>query len=57
VKFLPPLVIGEEERQWIGRAVDDVVGDTQKVGGAIWDLGKTLATAALKTKGRAGGSS
>jgi ornithine--oxo-acid transaminase len=51
VKFLPPLVVGDADRQWIARAVDAVVADTQNVGGAIWDLGKTLATAAIRTKG------
>jgi len=50
VKFLPPLVIDDSDRQWIARAVDAVVADTQNVGGAIWDLGKTLASAAIKTK-------
>jgi ornithine--oxo-acid transaminase len=50
VKFLPPLTIGDEDRRWIARAVDEVVGDTEKVGGAIWDLGKTLAAAAIRTK-------
>jgi len=50
VKFLPPLVIDDSDRQWIARGVDAVVGDTQNVGGAIWDLGKTLASAAIKTK-------
>ena len=50
VKFLPPLVITDADRQWIARAVDEVVADTQNVGGAIWDLGKTLASAAIKTK-------
>jgi ornithine--oxo-acid transaminase len=50
VKFLPPLVIDDSDRKWIARAVDSVVADTQNVGGAIWDLGKTLASAAIKTK-------
>lgn len=50
VKFLPPLVIGDADRQWIVRAVNEVVADTQNVGGAIWELGKTLAAAAIKTK-------
>jgi ornithine--oxo-acid transaminase len=50
VKFLPPLVIGDADRKWISSAVDAVVADTQNVGGAIWDLGKTLASAAIKTK-------
>jgi ornithine--oxo-acid transaminase len=50
VKFLPPLVIGEEDRRWIVRAVDQVVANTQQIGGAIWDLGKRLAAAAIRTK-------
>jgi ornithine--oxo-acid transaminase len=50
VKFLPPLVIDESDRQWIVRAIDDVVADTENVGGAIWDLGRTLAGAALRSK-------
>jgi ornithine--oxo-acid transaminase len=50
VKFLPPLVIGDADRQWIASAVDAVVADTENVGGAIWDLGKNLASAALRTK-------
>jgi len=50
VKFLPALVIGDADRQWIASAVDAVVADTENVGGAIWDLGKNLASAALRTK-------
>jgi ornithine--oxo-acid transaminase len=50
IKFLPPLVIGDAERQTIARAVDDVLGDTEQIGGAIWSFGKTLARAALRTK-------
>jgi ornithine--oxo-acid transaminase len=50
VKFLPPLVIDDSDRQWIARAMHEVVADTQNVGGAIWDLGKTLAAAAIRTK-------
>jgi len=50
VKFLPPLCIGEEDRRWIVRAVEATVADTENVGSAIWDLGKNLASAALRTK-------
>lgn len=50
IKFLPPLVIGDSERQVIARALDDVLGATSQIGGAIWDFGKTLAAAALRTK-------
>jgi ornithine--oxo-acid transaminase len=50
VKFLPPLVIGEKDRDWILTALDAVVADCHKVPGAIWDLGKTLAGHAMKSK-------
>jgi ornithine--oxo-acid transaminase len=50
VKFLPPLVIGASDRDWILGAMDDVVADCHKVPGAIWDLGKTLTGHALKSK-------
>ena len=50
VKFLPPLTIGEADREWIVRAVEEVVADTENVGGAIWELGRSLASAAIRTK-------
>jgi ornithine--oxo-acid transaminase len=50
VKFLPPLVISEEDRRAIRSACDEVIGDAHKVPGSIWDLGKTLAGHALKAR-------
>ncbi len=50
VKFLPPLVVGERDRDWIISAMDQVIADTQEVGGAIKDLGKNLISHALKQK-------
>jgi len=50
VKFLPPLVVNEKDRDWIISAMDQVIGDTQEVGGAIKDLGKNLISHALKAK-------
>lgn len=50
VKFLPPLVVTAKDRDWIIQAMDQVVADTQEVGGAIKDLGKNLITHALKQK-------
>ncbi|MDD5036114.1 MAG: aspartate aminotransferase family protein [Methylococcaceae bacterium] len=50
VKFLPPLVVNEQDRDWILSAMDQVIGDTQEVGGAIKDLGKNLISHALKAK-------
>jgi len=50
VKFLPPLVITDEDRRWIVTAMEEVIADCHKVPGAIFDLGKNLATHALKRK-------
>ncbi|MDF9391455.1 MULTISPECIES: aspartate aminotransferase family protein [Methylococcus] len=50
VKFLPPLVIGQKDAEWILQAMDAVIADCHKVPGAIWDLGKNLTSHALKTK-------
>jgi ornithine--oxo-acid transaminase len=50
VKFLPPLVINDRDRDWILGALDEVIADCHKVPGAIWDLGKTLTGHALKSK-------
>ncbi len=50
VKFLPPLVIGARDVDWIVQACDEVLADCHQVPGAIWDLGKTLAGHALKAR-------
>lgn len=50
VKFLPPLVINDRDRDWILSALEEVIADCHKVPGAIWDLGKTLTGHALKAK-------
>ncbi|MGY6216286.1 aspartate aminotransferase family protein [Methylolobus aquaticus] len=50
VKFLPPLVINDRDKDWILGALDQVIADCHKVPGAIWDLGKTLTGHALKAK-------
>jgi len=50
VKLLPPLVLSEEDRAWIVGAMDQVIANTQQVGGAIWGLGKRLAAAAIRSK-------
>lgn len=50
VKFLPPLVINEDDRRWVVSAVRDVVTDAHRVPGAVWDLGRTLAAHALRAR-------
>ncbi len=48
VKLLPPLNLTAKDKTWIIEAFDDVIGDCHKVPGSIWDLGKTLASHAIK---------
>ena len=50
VKFIPPLILTEDDRRWIVDAVTDVVADAHRVPGAAWDFGKTLATQAMRAK-------
>jgi ornithine--oxo-acid transaminase len=48
IKLLPPLIIGESDSAWIRDALDAVIGDCHEIGGAVWDLGRTLARHGLK---------
>lgn len=50
VKLLPPLVLNQDDRQWIANSFRDAVADCHKVPGAIWELGTTLAGHALKAR-------
>jgi ornithine--oxo-acid transaminase len=50
VKLLPPLGIGQEDREWIRSACEQTIADAHQVGGAVWDLGKQLAGAAIRMK-------
>ena len=50
VKLLPPLNLTPKDKTWIIEAFDDVIGDCHKVPGSIWDLGKTLASHAVKAR-------
>jgi ornithine--oxo-acid transaminase len=50
VKLLPPLNLTEQNRDYIVDSFDKVIADTHQVPGSIWDLGKTLASHALKNK-------
>lgn len=54
VKLLPPLVLSGDDCRWIGDAFEDVVSDSHRVPGAIWDLGRTLAGHAVKARAGAG---
>ncbi|WP_193368423.1 aspartate aminotransferase family protein [Pelagibius marinus] len=50
IKLLPSLTIDEADRQWIVSAFDQVIGDCHQIGGAVWDLGRSLAKHGLKAK-------
>src|SRR5438128_3040060 len=48
IKLLPPLVITEEDCNWIATSFDAVIAGSHKVPGAIWSLGKTLVDNAVR---------
>jgi ornithine--oxo-acid transaminase len=53
IKLIPPLTLNEEDRGWIRRGFEQVVADSHRVPGAIWDLGRTLAAHSLKARSSA----
>ena len=54
VKFIPPLMLGADDRRWIVDAVTDVVADAHRVPGSLWDFGTTLARQAIRMKAGVG---
>ncbi len=50
IKLLPALTIDDADRQWITGSFDRVIGDCHQIGGAVWDLGRSLAKHSLKAK-------
>ncbi len=50
IKLLPPLNLTEKDREWIVNSLDKTIADTHVIPGSIWDLGKNLASHALKNK-------
>jgi ornithine--oxo-acid transaminase len=48
IKLLPPLTITEDDCKWIETSFDQVIGESHKVPGAIWSLGKTLVDNAVR---------
>lgn len=50
VKLLPPLTLTQKDRDHILTAFDQVIADTHQIPGSIWDLGKNLASHAMKNK-------
>lgn len=52
IKLLPPLVITEDDCDWIERSFETVIADAHRVPGAIWSLGKTLVENATRARVR-----
>jgi ornithine--oxo-acid transaminase len=50
VKLLPPLILTQKDRNNIVNSFDKAIADTHQIPGSIWDLGKNLASHALKNK-------
>lgn len=50
IKLLPALTIDADDRRWIVEAFDAVIGDCHQIGGAVWDLGRSLAKHSLKAR-------
>jgi ornithine--oxo-acid transaminase len=50
VKLLPPLTLTQKDRDHIVSAFDKAIADTHQIPGSIWELGKNLASHALKSK-------
>ncbi len=53
IKLIPPLTLDQGDRAWIAGAFDQVIADSHRVPGAIWDLGRTLASHSLKARSSA----
>jgi ornithine--oxo-acid transaminase len=50
IKLLPSYVITGDDCTWIETAFDQVIGESHRVPGAIWSLGKTLIENAMAAK-------
>ncbi|MGE3144889.1 MAG: aspartate aminotransferase family protein [Pseudorhodoplanes sp.] len=50
IKLLPPLIITDEDCDWIEKSFDAVIADAHRVPGAVWSLGKTLVDNAMRQR-------
>jgi len=48
IKLLPPLIISDDDCDWILNAFDSVISDSHRVPGAVWSLGKALVGHAVR---------
>ncbi len=44
IKILPALIIDDTDREWLVSAFDEVIASSHRVPGAMWDLGRSLAS-------------
>jgi ornithine--oxo-acid transaminase len=47
IKLLPPLVLSDEDCDWIESSFETVVSEAHNVSGSVWSLGKTLTSNAV----------
>ena len=50
IKLLSPLIITDEDCDWIEQSFETVIADSHRVPGAIWSLGKTLIENAARAR-------
>ncbi len=50
IKLLPPLIINEEDCDWIEQAFETAIANVHRMPGAVWSLGKTLVGHALQAQ-------
>jgi ornithine--oxo-acid transaminase len=50
IKLLPPLIISDEDCDWIERAFEAAIAGSHRVPGAVWSLGKSLVDNALRAR-------
>jgi ornithine--oxo-acid transaminase len=50
IKLLPPLTITSADCDWIINSFDEVIAASHRVPGAVWSLGKTLVSHALRAR-------
>jgi ornithine--oxo-acid transaminase len=50
IKLLPPLIISDDDCDWILSAFDSVISESHHVPSAVWSLGKTLVGHAVRAR-------
>jgi hypothetical protein len=53
IKLLPPLTISDEDCGWIERSFEAVIAGAHRTTGAVWKLGKTLVSNAVRARAAA----